>query len=576
MLLLNSNKHRTRTDSTVVRLLNPSTRNLLIAGVVLALGFCGLTQAAPMTAAGLLGKSVVIVYNKALPESKELAEFYAEKRLVPRHQLLGLNLSKEESITRKEFNDEVQRPLLKFLEKNHLLSFKPAANSKDSGELVLIETALRYLVLCYGVPVKIRAEATLVEPEAGSLPELLQENRASVDSELALIPLIHKKRMLTGPFNNPAYAATNTAQLHATNGVIIVARLDGPSATVAKGLVEKAIIAEKDGLWGRAYIDARGITEGSYKQGDEMLKQCANLTQNYGFDTYLDNQPQVFSASFPLSHCAIYAGWYSGNYEGPFAAKRVEFVPGAFAYHLHSSSAYVLRTDHEYWVGPLLARGATATMGCTEEPYLAGTPDLSVFLGRWIYGGFTLGEAALASQAWLSWQIIVVGDPLYRPFGQNGPQLHERLLAEKNSKADWANVLVANRTKLMKTPLEEIRGFLTNQAAYHKSAVMLEKMGDLEFEVGKKLEAVGSYLKALKQGPSPQQCVRLTLGLVPLLNELRREKESYQLLQEMLTTVPDYADFNSIYRQLSELATQLKQPEQAEKWKSLATQAGKL
>lgn len=42
----------------------------------------------------VLGRSVVVVYNSQMPESKQLAEFYAEKRLVPRQQIVGLNLSK--------------------------------------------------------------------------------------------------------------------------------------------------------------------------------------------------------------------------------------------------------------------------------------------------------------------------------------------------------------------------------------------------------------------------------------------------------------------------------------------------
>lgn len=519
----------------------------------------------------VLGRSVVVVYNSQMPESKQLAEFYAEKRLVPRQQIVGLNLSKNEEITRKDFNEELQKPLLKFLAKNHLLNFKTSAKGKEATGTTVGEAAFRYLVLCYGVPVKVAADPSLQEAGGLTLPEPLRKNGASVDSELSLLPLAEKKLMLTGPFINPTYAATNIAQLHPTNGVIIVARLDGPSAAIARGMVEKSLLAEQDGLWGRAYFDSRGLTEGAYKQGDEMFKQCADLTRNYGFDTWLDSTSEVFPATFPLSDCAIYGGWYSGKYDGPFARAQVEFVPGAFAYHLHSSSANVLRSDHDFWAGPLLARGATATMGCTEEPFLAGTPDISVFLSRWIFSGFTLGEAALASQAWLSWQIIVLGDPLYRPFAQNGGKLHQRLLIDKNKKADWGNVVVANRSLKLKTSPDEVRGFLISQQGFATSAVMLEKVGDISFDEKQIPEAITSYLEALKKSPSPQQRVRITFRVVPILNGLQRENESYELLQELLKAFPDFADPAAIYSQLSILAEILKKPEQSAKWKALLT-----
>jgi hypothetical protein len=42
--------------------------------------------------------------------------------------------------------------------------------------------------------------------------------------------------------------------------------------------------------------------------------------------------------------------------------------------------------------------------------------------------GYTFGEAAWAAQPVLSWQTTVIGDPLYRPFGnlRNGGTLNFR------------------------------------------------------------------------------------------------------------------------------------------------------
>src|SRR5207342_2569310 len=148
--------------------------------------------------------------------------------------------------------------------------------------------------------------------------------------------------------------------------------------------------------------------------------------------TIMDDQPATFPVAYPLSQIAIYAGWYQGEVCGPFVRSTVEFMPGAIAYHLHSFNATSIRTPSQHWVGPLLAKGATITMGSVNEPYLQGTPDLAVFFSRLFINGFSFGEAAYCCQAWLSWQNTMIGDPLYRPACRNPERLHNRLAAEKN------------------------------------------------------------------------------------------------------------------------------------------------
>src|SRR5438046_138791 len=63
------------------------------------------------------GNGVAIVYNNAVPESKKVADRYAEKRKVPANQIMGLDLPSSEVITRDEFKDRLQKPLFEFLQK---------------------------------------------------------------------------------------------------------------------------------------------------------------------------------------------------------------------------------------------------------------------------------------------------------------------------------------------------------------------------------------------------------------------------------------------------------------------------
>jgi len=94
--------------------------------------------------------------------------------------------------------------------------------------------------------------------------------------------------------------------------------------------------------------------------------------------------------------------------------KGLAFPPGAIALHIYSFSAQTLRGGHD-WCPALIAAGVAATVGNVYEPYLGLThrPDL---LLEALAAGETLGDAAYYALPALSWQAIVIGDPLYRPF----------------------------------------------------------------------------------------------------------------------------------------------------------------
>ena len=142
------------------------------------------------------------------------------------------------------------------------------------------------------------------------------------------------------------------------------------------------------------------------------MRGASNVVRNIGLETVTDEKPETFSAGFPLSQVAFYAGWYDWNVSGPFTQPKVEFMPGAFAYHLHSFSAETIRSTTEHWVGPLLNKGATATMGCVDEPYLGATPDIAVFLSRFIHHEFTFSEAACIAELVVVAKYCCPGDPL--------------------------------------------------------------------------------------------------------------------------------------------------------------------
>lgn len=515
------------------------------------------------------GDEVVVVYNRMQPESKALADYYAQRRHVPTNQVLGFEVSTNEEISRQQFRQSLQKPLAKALEDDHLWHIAAQMTHATSNQPAavhwrVISSKIRYAVLCYGIPLKIAGDPNLQEPGMDKLRPEMRRNEAAVDSELALLPMVEEDLPLNGPLRNPVFGATNSAFFHPTNGVLLVSRLDGPTVAIARGLVDKAISAETNGLWGRAYFDLRNISDPAYKPGDDWIRKASEISRQLGFETVVDENPETFPDEFPMSHIAYYVGWYAGNVCGPLARPTVEFLPGAFAYHLFSYSAGTIRTTNDYWVGPLLARGATATMGCVNEPYLGATPEMGLFTARFLYNGFSFGEAAYASQSVLSWQTTVVGDPLYRPPSMaNLDQLHDELLIRHSPWMEWFNLRLVNFKLANGGAIAAAVQWLEDQPMTPKSAVLTEKLGDLYLRLGKPSSAVHAYETALQLKPSAQQRVRLRLTLAEKLLALSRDEEpngeakAYASYQSLLQEAPDYPNRLDIYRKLLALAQKL-------------------
>lgn len=519
------------------------------------------------------GEEVVVIYNSRVAASKKLAEYYATQRDVPKAQVLGFSLPDTENMTRAEYSDKLEKPLAKRLESGKLWRIGtlevPNTNGRPTRiENRVVESKIRYAVLCYGVPLRILPDATLLEPAEMRMRPELRRNEAAVDSELACLPLLKTEYPRVGLMNNPVYGVTNAAWIHPTNGVLMVARLDGPTPEIARGLVDQARQAEQDGLWGRAYIDLRNTTELGLKPGDDWIRTAGEVCKTVGFETVIDPGGGMFPTGFPMSQIAFYAGWYSENVIGAFDSPTIEFMPGAFAYHLHSFSAASLRVTNRNWVGPLLAKGVTATMGTVNEPYLGGTPDIGAFAARFLFFGMTFGEAACAGQNVLSWQTTVVGDPLYRPFGKPPRQLHEELEARKSKLVEWSHLRVVNLSLARGGNAAETVKYLEDVEVTKRSAVLSEKLGDLYSTQGKPSAAATAYEQALKLEPSPLQRLRLRLLLGEKLQALNRDEDAFINYEKFQEEFPAHPDKLATSRKLLALAQKLGKTEAAARYEA--------
>ena len=504
------------------------------------------------------GDEVVVIYNSRVPASKLVAEHYAAARQVPAKQIFGFALTTNEIITRADFTDFLQKPLAEKLAATGLWKFGKAeipatGNQPAHTEDRVVASKIRYAVLCYGVPLKI-APGSVAEAAADKIMKTeFRRDEAAVDSELVWLPLIKMNVLLAGPLPNLFYACTNRTLLTPLNGILLVSRLDGPTPEIASGLVDKALAAESNGLWGRAYIDTRNLqTNDAYYPGDVWLRESAKICRAQGFDVAVDTNADTLPEAYPLSHVAIYAGWYDADVSGPFKRPHVEFMPGAFAYHLHSFSADTVRSATNYWCGPLLAKGATCTMGCVYEPYLQFTPNVAFFLQA--FGdGYTFGEAAWASQLALSWQTTVIGDPLYQPFKKSPTELHAQLARTKNPLIEWSFERLVNLDLVHGAREPQLEKFLEDLPATATSAVLTEKLASLYDSLGKPSSAIVAWQNALKLNPSPQQRVRLRSILAEKLLAQGREADVMENWRQFIAEAPDYPGKSAVEEKLKSL-----------------------
>lgn len=386
---------------------------------------------------------ILVLANKNAAHSVGLAKYYMEKRGIAKDRLLQLWVTDKEWCTREDYDQKVVPRVRDYLKKKDPLG------------------KIRCLVTVYGLPLKVtapemsREEKTELEslrkrskilreelkavskedaerrkgPEA-DLDEIRKrvaaltraDQRSSFDSELALV--LVEDYPLKGWVLNPYFIGFRNRKLTIPREkVLLVSRLDGPTDEIVKRMIDDGIEAEKKGLKGKAYFDARWPkpkeeevkkADMGYASYDRSIYMAAERAAKSGWmSVVVNDKPELFQPG-DCPDAALYCGWYSlARYVDAF-----EWRPGAVGYHIASSECTTLRgKDSRVWCKMMLEDGAAATLGPVWEPYVQAFPVPEVFFGLLVNGRATLAECYAFSLPFLSWQMVLVGDPLYRPFG---------------------------------------------------------------------------------------------------------------------------------------------------------------
>jgi uncharacterized protein (TIGR03790 family) len=362
----------------------------------------------------ILPSEVVVLYNDADPASKQLAETYRTLRGIPQGNEVGLPMPKSSDISREEFAGQIVEPLRQ--EFNRKRWWK---RSKDAnGVLQPVENRMRVIVSMRGVPLRIRAAPKTQDGKAAAnganqpaIPAdpVADHDEASVDSELALFGV--DGLPTHGALQNRYFKSSASFSDASHPYMMLTARIDAASAETCERMMRDAVETEATGLWGMAYVDIAN----KFPQGDGWLETIAQKNRKTGVPTVVDRFAETLPKHYPMGGAAQYFGWYDWHVGGPFLHPDFRFKPGAVAVHIHSFSAEQLVNASKNWCAPLLDRGATVTVGNVYEPYLHLTHDLGILHERLLVGHSWV-EACWMAMPVCSWQGVVLGDPLYRPF----------------------------------------------------------------------------------------------------------------------------------------------------------------
>ena len=502
--------------ATVRPLIIPIQRFLIFA----ALLSVSCTLHAQRAGADELSSETVVVYNTKFPDSRALAEYYVSRRRIPASQVIGLDCPVTEEISRDEYDRTIAMPLRAKFDHQHWWTISDSGLSRT-----VTSNKIRFIALIRGMPLKIRSQ--LFYP--GDFPDLrspvTRANDKAVDSELATLGFF--RRQISGPLQNPYFRSFESIR-KADPRLMLVARLDAPSADDVRRMINDSLATEQSGgLRGWTYLDARGTSDPAYKFGDDWLKNIDKNSLDLGRPAIIDLKEALFPRGYPMTHVMLYFGWYSDHPDGVFLDPQFRFLPGAIGVHIYSWSSSTIREPPGSWVTSIIDHGAAATLGNVYEPYLQLTPMLDLFHAHLILG-MTFAESAYASLIGVSWMTTMIGDPLYRPFG-NG----QDPVAVSTAWDELRNLFDQDRSQPINLVPDLNKRGPTNPLFFEVAGLVLEDRDESNAAIAAFESAYRGY------GENTPEGFRAVLDEAALLQKLNRKSELASLIHRAMGALTD-------------------------------------
>lgn len=402
----------------------------------------------PFPAAALAPEEILVIANKNAFDSVKLATYYMRKRAIPEGNLLKLGVTDEEHCTREEYDKNIAAPVRKYLEGitgerkitclliMYGMPLRIAPPDVSAEEKKTLKTMQKQVAMLHEQLKSIdkgsereREIKAALDTLQGRMSKLRKDDQASsLDSEIALVRSYGYP--LSGRIPNPYFLGYRYKKmLSMPDEALMVCRLDGPSEKIVRRIISDSIAAETDGLRGTAYFDAKGAyrddqSATEYAFYDRSIHRAARLMEKqHIFPVVVENTEKLFQPG-DCPQAALYCGWYSlAHYVDAFT-----WQPGAVGYHIASSECQTLKAkESQVWCKKMLEKGVAATAGPVSEPYVDAFPVPEAFFGLLIKGENPLVECYVMTNPFLSWKMVLIGDPLYRPFKNHSLSVKEVL-----------------------------------------------------------------------------------------------------------------------------------------------------
>ena len=382
----------------------------------------------------LAPEEVLVIANLNAAKSKTLARYYMGKRHIPEKNLIVLFMTDKETCTRDDYTKKAVPPIKKFLDQNKQIRaivtmfgvpLRIASPGKTQAEKAkLHEFEIKKKILedqlnngeIIDLKIKLKKQNDLSSLKK-TITDFLKkiDKVASFDSELSLIKKGRYDLNMWLP--NPYYLGFRNQKIQIKQSeVLMTSRLDGASETIVKRIINDSIEAEKTGLKGSAYFDARWEDPGAKKVSgytfyDKSIHRASQLLSKESRIRVILNDDMTLFKKGENLNTALYCGWYSlAKYINAFT-----WTKGSVGYHIASSECTTLKNKNsQVWCKKMLDNGIAATIGPVGEPYVQAFPVPEIFFNYLTEGYLTLAESYIISLPYLSWKMVLVGDPLYK------------------------------------------------------------------------------------------------------------------------------------------------------------------
>jgi uncharacterized protein (TIGR03790 family) len=370
--------------------------------VTRAAALCAAIAIAAPLASAQTSENVLVVTNDASAESREVTSYYTAARHIADAQVVHISVDPAEEVSRADFDAKIERPVAQWI-------VREAAYDR-----------ILYIVLTKGVPLRIQGTT-------GSTG-----TTASVDSELTVLyrKLVGGPVSPNGPLPNPYFlGATATTEArpfsHERQDIYLVTRLDGFTVGDVKALIDRSVSPASTGS---VVLDLRSGMD----IGDKWMQEATDRLKESSPNIAID-----IGVAAPSSAREDVLGFYSWGSNDPAIHSRrpgLSFAAGALAATLVAGDARTFAEPPADWnlgrwndantffggspaslIGDLIRHGVTGVAGSVGDPYLEGSIRPSVLFPAYM-SGRNLAEAFYLAMPFLSWQMVVIGDPLCMPF----------------------------------------------------------------------------------------------------------------------------------------------------------------